>query len=172
MKVLVAVASKHGSTTEIAEELGRSIAEGIGAAGQVDVRVIDAMLQAPGAVGGYDAVLVGSAVYAGHWLEDARRFVFGHSGDLSGLPVWLFSSGPVGDPPKPADDTIDLGDVVAACEPRAHRVFPGKVDRHALGFAERAIVLALRVPDGDFRDWDAVRAWGQEIARELQTPVG
>ena len=36
---------------------------------------------------------------------------------------------------------------------------------------ERLIVAAVRAPDGDFRDWEALSAWAQEIARELQTAV-
>jgi hypothetical protein len=55
-------------------------------------------------VDGYAAVVLGSAVYAGHWLKPARELVERHAGDLADRPVWLFSSGPVGDPPKPDED--------------------------------------------------------------------
>jgi menaquinone-dependent protoporphyrinogen oxidase len=54
---------------------------------------------------------------------------------------------------------------------RAHRVFPGRLDKHLLGIGERAMVTAMRAPLGDFRDWDALRAWAGEIAAELAVPA-
>jgi menaquinone-dependent protoporphyrinogen oxidase len=55
-------------------------------------------------VEGYDAVVLGSAVYAGHRLKPARKLVDRCGAALAARPVWLFSSGPVGDPPKPEED--------------------------------------------------------------------
>jgi menaquinone-dependent protoporphyrinogen oxidase len=81
--------------------------------------------------------------------------------------VWLFSSGPVGDPPKPEEDPVDVAEVLAATRAREHRVFAGKLVRKQLAFPERAIVTALRVPDGDFRDWAAITGWAGAIATAL-----
>ena len=92
MRVLVTAATKYGATTEIAQ----AIAETLGEHG------LEATILPPEqveGVDGYDAVVLGSAVYAGHWLEPARELVERHAAALAGLPVWLFSSGPVGDPP-------------------------------------------------------------------------
>jgi menaquinone-dependent protoporphyrinogen oxidase len=50
---------------------------------------------------------------------------------------------------------------------RGHRLFAGRLDRPRLGFGEKAMVVALRVPDGDFRDWKAIDAWSAQIAAEL-----
>jgi menaquinone-dependent protoporphyrinogen IX oxidase len=86
---------------------------------------------------------------------------------LAGRPVWLFSSGPVGDPPKPEEDPVDVADLLAATEAREHRVFPGKLVRKQLSFPERAIVSVLRVPEGDFRDWTEIRKWAAGIADTL-----
>jgi len=61
-----------------------------------------------------------------------------------------------------------VGGILEATGARGHRVFPGRLDKGTLGFAERAIVLALRVTEGDFRDWDAIGSWAQEIAAELR----
>ncbi len=58
--------------------------------------------------------------------------------------------------------------LVAATGAREHRVFAGRLDRHRLGFAERAVTLALRAPEGDFRDWAAIEAWAAEIAETLK----
>ena len=161
MTVLVSAASKHGSTADIAQVIARVIGEhGL----LVDVRSAEAV----STVEAYDAAVLGSAVYAGHWLEPARKLVETHAPALAARPVWLFSSGPVGDPPKPAEDPVDVAALVAATGAREHRVFAGRLDRHRLGFAERAVTLALRAPEGDFRDWAAIEAWAAEIAETLK----
>lgn len=161
MRVLVTAASKHGST----EEIGQAIVE------ELDRRGVVADFFVPEAVrslDGYDAVVVGSAVYAGHWLKPARELVDRLGDELRARRVWLFSSGPVGEPePKPDGDPADLDELVAACGAEEHKVFPGRIKRDELGFAERAIVRALRVPDGDFRDWVAIDAWAGRIAASL-----
>jgi menaquinone-dependent protoporphyrinogen oxidase len=54
---------------------------------------------------------------------------------------------------------------------RGHRVFPGRIDKARLSIGERAMVTAMRAPVGDFRDWDVVRAWAEEIAGQLSTVV-
>ena len=81
--------------------------------------------------------------------------------------MWLFSSGPVGDPPKPEEDPVDVADLVATTNACEHRVFAGKLVRKQLNFPERAIVSALRVPEGDFRDWTEIRQWAAGIADAL-----
>jgi menaquinone-dependent protoporphyrinogen oxidase len=166
MKVLVSAASRHGATSEIAEELGRTLREALHERDEVQVDVLPA--EQVSSVEGYDAVVFGSAVYAGRWLEPARELAERHAGALAARPVWLFSSGPVGDPPRPSEgESVDVSVILEATGARDHRVFPGRLDRGTLGFAEKAIVLALRVAEGDFRDWEAIRAWAREIAGEL-----
>jgi menaquinone-dependent protoporphyrinogen oxidase len=166
MRVLVTAASKHGATAEIAEAIGRSL----GAAG-LDVSVLPA--EEVTSITGFDSVVLGSGVYAGHWLEPARRIVDHHAGDLRDRRVWLFSSGPIGDPPKPApEEAVDVADIVTAVEPREHRVFTGKIDKSVLGFAEKAILMAVRAGEGDYRDWAAIEEWAATIAAELGAPSG
>jgi menaquinone-dependent protoporphyrinogen oxidase len=160
MRVLVTAATRYGATAEIAT----AIAEVLGEHG-LEAAVLP--LEQVEGVDGYDAVVVGSAVYAGHWLKPARELVERHAGTLAGRPVWLFSSGPVGDPPKPEEDPVDVADLLAATGAREHRVFAGKLVRKQLSFPERAIVSALRVPEGDFRDWTEIRRWAAEIADAL-----
>ena len=162
MRVLVAYASRHGATAEIAEAIGQALRD-VG----LEVEVIEASAVAD--VSRYEAVVLGSAVYVGRWLETARSLV-DESGDaLADRPVWLFSSGPIGDPPKPeAEQAVQIDDVSERTGARDHRLFAGKLDRSALGFGERAVVLAFRAPEGDFRDWDEIAAWAGEIARALR----
>jgi menaquinone-dependent protoporphyrinogen oxidase len=162
MTVLVAAASRHGATYEIADAIGQALEER-----GLDVQVVQA--EDVDGVAGFEAVVIGSGVYAGHWLESARRLVGEHCDELVRVPTWLFSSGPIGDPPRPDDaHAVDVDELVAAAAARGHRIFPGRLDRHRLGFGERAMVFAFRAPDGDFRDWDAIGAWASEIADELQ----
>jgi menaquinone-dependent protoporphyrinogen oxidase len=164
MKVLVSAASKHGATAGIAE----AIAEGLREGG------LDPVLLAPESVesiDGFDAVIIGSGVYAGQWLGPAKQLVQRHAEALKARPVWLFSSGPMGDPPKPEGDPTDVPPLVELIAPREHRVFSGQIDKGQLNFGEKLIVKAVRAPEGDFRPWDEIRAWAASIAQELKVGV-
>ena len=162
MRVLVAAASRHGSTTGIAERIAAVLG---GRAG------IEAVVRAPQDVEAderFDAYVVGSAIYMGHWLDPARELVRRHDG-WRGRPVWLFSSGPIGDPPKPNEQPVDVGEAVATTGAREHRLFAGALIHDRLGFGERAMVAAFRAQYGDFRDWAAIDAWAAGIADVLGT---
>lgn len=158
VRVLVVVASKHGSTREIAEAVARDLGA-----------VLHDAEHAPSPAG-FDAVVVGSAVYAGRWRETARDWVSAHAAELRTRPVWLFSSGPIGSPPFPPDEPHDVHPLSELIGARGHQVFPGRLDKGLLSFGERAMVTAMRAPLGDFRDWDAVRVWAAEVARLLRGP--
>ena len=108
-------------------------------------------------------------------MDAAKNLVERYAGELASRPVWLFSSGPIGQPPTPEEDPADLSEIMAATHARGHRLFAGKVDKAILGLGERVILKAVRVPDGDFRPWDDVREWARGIAAELAgggTPAG
>jgi menaquinone-dependent protoporphyrinogen oxidase len=160
-RVLVVVATKHGATRGIAEAVARELSDG-----GLTVVVQDAE-HAP-APTGFDAVVVGSAVYAGRWREPARDWVGAHAAALRERPVWLFSSGPIGSPPFPPDEPHDVHPLTQLIDARGHQVFAGRLDKELLNFGERAMVTAMRAPLGDFRDWDAVRAWAARVAGELR----
>ena len=119
----------------------------------------------------YDAVVIGSAIYVGHWLAPAREFARRHAAALERRPVWLFSSGPAGDPPAPAGDPTDIPELVRITSAREHRVFAGRIDRHRLGIGERLAVAAVHAPDGDFRSPADIGMWAAHIARELREPA-
>ncbi|HEY7598798.1 MAG TPA: hypothetical protein VH741_02635, partial [Candidatus Limnocylindrales bacterium] len=69
---------------------------------------------------------------------------------------------------KPDADPADVPELVAAVNARGHRVFAGDLERDQLGLGERAVVRLVGAPYGDFRDWGAIRAWGEEIAAALK----
>ncbi|MEX0682582.1 MAG: flavodoxin domain-containing protein [Dehalococcoidia bacterium] len=165
MMVLIVVASRHGATGDIADALA------------VELRRHDFVVDVWGArdmpaVQGYDAVILGSAVYMGNWLPDARRFWEAERAALTTVPLWLFSSGPLGDDdPKPHGDPDGITDIREASDARGHRVFVGKLDRKNLGFAERLAAKVVHAPEGDFRDWDDIREWARDIAAALPAAV-
>lgn len=161
MRILVSAASKHGGTAEIADWIGERLRqEGL----DVVVRTPDAVTS----LDDIDAVVLGSGVYAGHWLEPARSLVERLGQGLAARPVWIFSSGPVGEPPKPVDGPVDGETMRLATGARAHRLFPGRIDRSTMGIGEKAIVMALRVSDRDDRPRAEIEAWASEIAAALR----
>ncbi|WP_230862830.1 flavodoxin domain-containing protein [Amycolatopsis camponoti] len=162
------MASRHGATREIAENIATAARTALTDAGVwSEVEVRDASLVT--SVDGFDAVVLGSAVYMGHWLDPAAKFAETFADELRRVPVWVFSSGPVGERGDPADEPGNAADVVMRLGARGHRLFGGKLDRHSLHLPERAMVAALRVKDGDYRDWPSIRAWGREIGVSLAT---
>lgn len=164
MRALVTVASKHGATAEIGESLAQRLRER-----GVDVEVLPP--EVVGSAAGYDAVIIGSAVYAGHWMKSATEFVQRQADTLRDRAVWLFSSGPLGEPPVPAGDAVEVDGLVRQVSAVGHRAFSGALERAQLGFGERAIVGLVRAPYGDFREWDAIDSWADEIAEMIAVPA-
>jgi len=160
MSVLVSVASRHGATAE----MGDVIAEELVAAGVEVDRVAPDDVEH---VARYDAVVLGSSVYVGRLDPGLRDLVRRQSGHLRMRPVWLFWSGPVGDPPVAHDVPGDVDAVAALVEPRDVRCFVGALDRGGLDLTERALVALTRAKEGDFRDLDAVRTWARGIGEAL-----
>ena len=161
MTVLVAVASRHHSTLEIGQAIGRALATRGIATDVLPAEEVDDVLA-------YEAVVLGSGVYAGNWLSPARDLVARCTMQLRERPVWFFSSGPMGDPPVPAGEPGGIAALKELIRPRGHRVFPGRLVGDELGIGEKLIIKAVRAPLGDFRDWPAVEAWAGEIAAELR----
>jgi len=162
MRILVTTASKHGATAQI----GAAIATHLTSCGHdVDVKDPEAVRD----LDGVDVVVLGSAVYVGHWLKSARDLVDRLGPQLADRPVWLFPSGPVGNPPKPLEDAVDVAGAVATTGAVEHRVFAGVVDRTQLSFGERAMVRAVRSGVGDFRDWEQVTQWAWAIDTHLRS---
>jgi menaquinone-dependent protoporphyrinogen oxidase len=161
MTVLVAYASKHGAT----EGIATFIAERLRGAGKdAQARRAEEVTD----VGGVQALVLGSAVYAGNWMKEATELAHTHAPALAGVPVWLFSSGPLGEEIKDGMEQIrQLPELTELLHPKDHRIFFGALDVEKLGFGERMIVKAVRAPDGDFRDWDAIGAWADGIAAQL-----
>ena len=164
-QVLVAYATKYGATAEIAEKIGQTLR---GAGLQADVLPA----RKAGDLDLYDAVVLGSAVYAGQWRKDAVTFLETNEAALAKRPVWLFSSGPTGE-----GDPVELMNgwrFPEAQQPIADRIGPrdiaffgGELDMEKLNFGERLLIKGIKAPVGDFRDWDGIHAWTNEVAMVL-----
>jgi menaquinone-dependent protoporphyrinogen oxidase len=164
-KVLVAYGSKYGATAEIAEAIGEVLRES-----GLDVEVLSA--DSVGDLAGYWAVVLGSGVYAGRWRKEAARFLQDRAAELAQRPVWIFASGPTGE-----GDAVELMEgwvlppplraVADRIAPRDITAFHGNIDVSKLGFIEKRMIKMVKAPTGDFRDWDAIRAWAASIAAEL-----
>ena len=165
ISILVAYSSKHGATRQIAERIGEKLrACNLGT-------TVAAVEHKPDIIG-HSAAVIGSAVYFGHWRREAVDFVRLNRPLLETRQVWLFSSGPLGDPslvdPKPVAELIDEVDAIG------HRVFDGALDTKSLSLLEATVVGMVarqtkphRDLAGDFRDWDAIDEWAGEIAEHL-----
>lgn len=164
VRVLVSAGSRHGATAEIAMRIGAVLTELghlVTVASPEDVEDLSS----------HEAVVLGSAVYAGHWVSSARDLADRMAAMGPVFKTWLFSSGPVGDPPKPDEDAVDVADIMTATSALEHRVFSGKIDKSKLSFGERAILVAVRAPEGDFRDWVEIEEWATHISDTLKKEI-
>lgn len=175
MRVLVAYASRYGATQGIAERIAATLR-------QQGLEVTVQAAQQAGDPAGYDAAVIGSAAYFFHWMKHATRFVRRNSGSLANRPVWLFSSGPLGNKATDAQgrdqrvvlEPKEIAGFRETVKPRDHRVFFGAMDSSKLGFLHRLIykLPANRdnalFPQGDFRDWSDIESWAASIAQALK----
>ena len=157
-RVLVAYATKLGSTGEIAETIAHVLRDGGHRALALparDVRSLD----------DWDGVILGSAVYAAFWQKDARLFIERFREDLKARPLWLFSGGPLDRRLARADQPITPhgAEITAGLGARAHRTFGGRLSPNAAVDAQ--ILQTHRI--GDFRDWQSIVDYAYRIAREL-----
>ena len=160
MKILVAYATKAGSTAEVAAEIGRVVESKSGC--KVDVHPVGKLKE----VDGYDAVIIGSGIRAGKWLPEATKFVEKHRDALSQIPLAFFTVCLT-----LKDDTEENRRTVAAyldpvrevVQPVEVGLFAGAMDYSKLPFILRLMMKAMKAPQGDFRDWEAIRAWADSI---------
>lgn len=159
MKVLVTASGRYGSTQEIAASIGETISKH-----GHDVTVIPS--SEVETVGGFEVVVMGGAVYAGQWLRDGRELIKRVGDDLVDLPLYLFSSGPIGESMKKEPPPLMI-EILEPLQARDHAIFAGKLDRTHLFIGDKAIAQSLSAEDGDYRDWDEISAWAEKVAAEL-----
>ena len=170
MKALVIYASKYGSTKGIAEFISEKLRQkGL----LTEVQPVEAVHD----VGDYDVLVIGSAVYMGHWLKEATEFVKRSREILVNRQVWLFSSGPLaikdaGVQSRARPVPKEIAELSELIHPRDHQVFFGVLDGSKLSSAQRMMrvlpAAQALLPEGDFRDWNEIEAWVVVIMENLQ----
>lgn len=155
MRVLVAYGSKAGGTTGIAEAVANRLS---------DAGLSVALSEAGSARGmeDFDAIVVGSSLYAGRWHSDSVRFVKRLVASGFRRPVWVFHSGPLGedaDEPQPLPKKVAA--LLSGLDVQTTETFGGYLDEHPSGMLAKAMARNVA---GDYRDWDAIARWADEIA--------
>jgi menaquinone-dependent protoporphyrinogen oxidase len=164
-KLLVTYATGCGSTAEVAEAIGEELRAGR----DVDVRPVAEVSD----LTDYGAVVLGSAIRAGRWLPEAMAFVEKHQEALNRVPVAYFIVCLT-----MREDTEENRSTAAAylnavrekapqVRPVDVGLFAGALDSRELPFFMRPIVKAIHAPEGDFRDWDVIRAWAARVPAVL-----
>jgi len=158
-KILIAYASKCGSTGDVAA----AIAEELTARGKtVEVYLAQNVLD----LKGYQAVIVGSAIRMGQWLPEAVKFVETHQQTLRQLPTAFFTVHMMnlGDDETSRKNRLAYLDPVRKIMAPQHEVFfAGKMDLARLSFLDRLVAKAVKATDADLRDWQAIRGWANSL---------
>ncbi|TDN91442.1 flavodoxin domain-containing protein [Microbacterium sp. BK668] len=163
--ILVAYATKHHSTQEIAEAIAAEL--------RSHGHEVDCAEAGHATASGYDAVVLGSAVYMGRWRREAKHFLKHERERLAAIPFWIFSSGPVGGGSGDAEkdeawqEPKSLMELAESLGVREHVVFGGRLPEHPGNFVESAMVRNTPPDERDNRDWDRIREWTQGVATAL-----
>lgn len=167
INVLVAYASTHGSTQEVAEAVAATLREHGLAVDLQPARNVCTLE-------GYSAVVLGAPLYMFHLHKDALRFLSQHQKALTGgLPVAIFAGGPFasGDEKEWQEVRKQLDQELAKfpwLRPVAVEVIGGKFDPARLHFPWNLIPALRQMPPSDLRDWEAIHRWASILAAQLQ----
>jgi menaquinone-dependent protoporphyrinogen oxidase len=163
--ILVAYATRYGSTQQVAEAVAATLREcGIA----VDIQPMREVRT----LAGYSAVVLGAPLFMFRWHKDALRFLLRHRQALTERPVAVFALGPVHDPRDEKewqDSCAQLDKELARfpwLAPAALEMFGGKYDPATLRFPIN--LFAGKEPASDMRDWTAIRAWATNLAAKLE----
>ena len=165
MTALVAYASRHGATEEIAARIAARVADS-GTA--VELRHVNAVET----LDPYNAVVFGAPVYDQSWPPEADRFVARHRDALAERRLWLFSVGAFGDTkrvigPLTHKEPKCIAETRSVLRARDYRVFQGVIHKHQWPFWSRVLFHGFGGRFGDHRDWPVIDAWADQIARAL-----
>jgi len=161
--VLVCYVTRYGSTGEIASIIAEELAK-------ANLEVTLSPLSLVRDPGNTDAVVIGSPLYMGKWLAEAREFVSRFRTQLQTCPVAVFTVGySFRDQMK---EYIGIGDEALApirvfISPVATGYFAGRVDPDTMSLTDREVIRLAGVVPGDFRNPGAVRKWARELPSVL-----
>jgi menaquinone-dependent protoporphyrinogen oxidase len=167
-RILVTYASRSGSTAEIAQAVGKELAD---AGYAVDVTELNSVTS----LSGYNGIVIGGPLYMGNLVKDIGKFVGRHKGTLTTLPVASFAVGltPVSEQVGNVAHAMEcLHAALAPLKPVGTILFAGKLDPAKLGFIQRKMMEIGKVPSGDFRDWKLISAWARDLPVKMGFAVG
>jgi menaquinone-dependent protoporphyrinogen oxidase len=169
MSVLVAYATRYGSTQEVAEAVAATLREH-------GVEVALQPMREVGTLEECQAVVLGAPVYIGAWHKDAHRFLSRHREALTKRSVVIFALGPIHADEKEMQDARtqlekDLAKF-AWLKPVALELFGGKYDPAKLRFPDSLLARVPasplhQMPASDMRDWTAIHTWASNLAAKL-----
>lgn len=163
IRILVAYATRSGSTAEIAEAVGKELTAAGFAADVADMNTITSL-------SGYSGIVIGAPLYMGNLVGDMKKFIGKHQGALSTLPVASFAVGltPVSEKAGNVDHAMAcLMTTLSPLKPSGTILFAGRLDPAKLGFIQRKMMELGGVPSGDFRDWNLIAAWARELPEKM-----
>ena len=166
-KILIVYASRYGSTAEIAQFISEKLSlQGY----QTNLMPAYAVQS----IEGYDGVVLGSAIYATHWLPAAIQFLERFRSDLAQVPVAYFTvcmalrgneekmRPVVGNWIKPQCELVP---------PVSQGFFPGVLEWRRMGWVWRLILWLRKSPQGDFRNWRAIEDWALTLPEKFRLPA-
>src|SRR6266702_6311158 len=163
--ILVAYATRYGSTQEVAEAVAATLRERGLAVDIGPMRAVRTLDQ-------YRAIVLGAPLYMFHWHKDALQFLARHRAALTAHPVAIFALGPFHAEEKEFQEVRRQLDKELAkfpwLTPAAIAIFGGKFDPQKLIFPHNLVPALKNMPASDVRDWAAIRAWASDLAAQFQ----
>lgn len=173
-RVLVAYASRHGSTAGVSETVGKTLCDG---GANVDIRLVKNVDD----LSVYDAVIIGGAIHNGRWLSEAVAFIERHRAILKERPVAYFVTcltlcRNTEEARNKAEAFLEpVKEAYPEVRPVSTGLFAGVLDYDRYSFVVRMIMKQKMkdagVPEGDYRDWEAIRSWAQGVRPLLLGPA-
>jgi len=164
-RILVAYATRNGSTAEIAQAVGRELEKSGAAVTVADMKTIGSLV-------GHTAVILGGPLYMGRMEKTVRLFVAKFLAQLAEVPVAAFAVGLAPKDPRPEAVGFameSLKKAVSPLSPISTVLFAGRLDPSTLNFLMRRFMAMAKIPSGDFRDWDAIAAWARGLTEKMQS---
>ena len=165
-KVLVAYASKYGSTGGVADAIGKELCG-------KDVAADVVLIKHANNISSYQGVIIGSAIYMGKWMSEAVDFVKKNKDTLCKVPVAYFLVCMTLSQPteKNRAKVLSYMDPILKAVPEIKPVgigtFAGAMDYNNLSWINKKILKSKGTPEGDFRDWTAIRTWAEGLGSRL-----
>ncbi len=158
-QTLIAYATKAGSTGEVAQRIGKTLA-GRGAA--VDVKPVKEVKD----LSAYSTVILGSAIRMGNVLPEVKKFVEAHQAELqqknfSAFFVCMTLKEDTEENRKTVNAYLDP--VRALVQPASEGMFAGVLNAKKIGLLERLMMNMMKASEGDFRRWDQIETWAQGV---------